>query len=205
MSDAQFTMPQSTPAAPTYGDTPGGDTNANPTGQPAQLMDQAKQQAQKVVEQTQQKAGEVLGQAKDRTKSWAEDQKSVVAQGLSDVAMAVMQTGENLRGRGPDSYGKYAEITDRAAEVVDKASTYLRDTSVDQMVGEVERFGKREPVLFLVGAAALGFLAARFLKSSGRSISSGETAYNPDRTLPVPIDEQNLGVGTNYGTTSAAG
>jgi vacuolar-type H+-ATPase subunit H len=192
------TFPSATKTAPT---TSGGG-GAPSTDQPP-LIDQAKQQAQKVVEQTQQKAGEVLGQAKDRTKSWAEDRKSEVAQGLSDVAHAVLQTGESLRGQGADTYGKYAEITDQAANLVDKASGYLRDTSVDRMIGEVESFGKREPVLFLVGAAALGFMAARFLKSSGRA--AGQGAYNPDRSLPVPMDEQNLGVGTNYGTTSPAG
>ena len=202
MSDTQTTVSPSTPVPDTFGGVQGSNSNGS---QPAQFVDQAKQQAQKVVEQTQQKAGEVLDQAKDRTKSWAEDQKSAVAQGLSDVALAVMQTGENLRGRGSEAYGKYAEITDHAAGMVDKASSYLRDTSVDQMVGEVERFGKREPVLFLVGAAAIGFLAARFLKSSGQSASTGAAAYNPDRSLPVPIDQQDGGVGTYYGTTSAAG
>jgi hypothetical protein len=109
-----------------------------------------------------------------------------VAQSLSSVADAVIQTGQSLRGQGADT-GKVADFTDRAAEVADNAANYLRDTSVDQMIGQVEDFGRREPVLFLVGAAALGFLAARFLKSSGRSAQS-TTGYNPDRRLPVPID-----------------
>jgi len=172
--------------------TTGGQTNSTDSqsnGSPAPpLMDQAKQQAQKVVEQTQQKAGEVLDQAKTHSKSWAEDKKQAVAQSLSDVAMAVLQTGESLRGQSPD-IGKFADMTDRAAEAADKAAGYLRDTSVDQMIGEVESFGRREPVLFLIGAAAIGFMAARFLKSSGRSVQS-TPGYNPDRLLPVPSDNQ---------------
>jgi vacuolar-type H+-ATPase subunit H len=223
MSDTQTTGSPSMPPPATAPGAPSDNTN---TASAPPIIDQAKQQAQKVVEQTQQKAGEVLGQAKDRTKSWAEDQKTTAVQHLTDVAQAVHQTGESLRQQNPD-YNMYAEITSRAADAVERASGYLRNTSVDQMINEVERFGKQEPVLFLVSAAALGFLAARFLKSSGHNVSGGTPEYNPDRSLPVPIDAQDqgqnwgqgqnlgqgrdsgqgqdLGIGTQYGTTSAAG
>ncbi len=183
--------------------------DANPTisndntTTPQPVMEQAKEQAKKVVEQTQQKAGEVLDQAKTQTKSWAEDRKQAVAQGLSDVATAVLQTSENLRGTGSGA-GKVADMTDYAAEVTDKAASYLRNTSVDQMIGEVENFGRREPMLFLAGAAALGFIAARFLKSSGRAAQI--TAWeNPDRSLPVPMDMTPQGVRNDYDATSPAG
>lgn len=173
------------------------------TTSPPPVMEQAKQQAKTVVEQTQQKAGEVIDQAKNQTKSWAEDRKQAVAQSLSDVANAVMQTGENLRGKGPDT-GKVADMTDYAAQVTDKAASYLRDTSVDQMIGEVESFGRREPMLFLVGAAALGFVAARFLKSSGRAANATDW-QNPDRSLPAPMDVTPQGVQNDYDATSPAG
>ena len=199
MSDTDTTMFQST-AANSNGGAFGADANS---GSPAPVIEQAKQQAQKVVEQTQQKAGEVLDQAKTHTKSWAEDRKQEVAQSLSDVAVAVMQTGDSLRGQGA-STGKVADMTDRAAEITDRAASYLRDTSVDQMIGEVESFGRREPMMFLVGAAALGFLAARFLKSTGRVAENG-MAYNPDRSLPVPTNEAYGGVGNSYDATSPAG
>jgi len=171
------------------------------TTSPAPIMEQAKQQAKNVVEQTQQKAGEVLDQAKNQTKSWAEDRKQAVAQSLSDVAVAVMQTGESLRGQA--STGKVADMTDYAAEVTDKAASYLRETSVDQMIGEVESFGRREPMLFLVGAAALGFVAARFLKSSGKTAQINAW-QNPDRSSPAPIDMTPQGVQNDYDGTSPA-
>jgi len=203
MSDFQTTGSPSMPPPATAPGAPPDNTN-NASSPP--IIDQAKQQAQKVVEQTQQKAGEVLGQAKDRTKSWAEDQKTTAVQHLTDVAQAVHQTGESLRQQNPD-YNRYAEITSRAADAVERASGYLRNTSVDQMIDEVERFGKREPVLFLVSAAALGFLAARFLKSSGRNVSGGTPEYNPDRSLPVPMDaqDQSQNRGQNFGQSQDRG
>jgi len=199
MSDLNTNAYQSTTQTLDAGTTGGFED----TTSPPPVMEQAKQQAKKVVEQTQQKAGEVLDQAKNQTKSWAEDRKQVVAQSLSDVAVAVMQTGESLRGQGPNT-GKVAQVTDYAAEVTDKAASYLRDTSVDQMIGEVENFGRREPMLFLVGAAALGFVAARFLKSSGRAANVADW-QNPDRSLPVPLDMTPQGVQNDYDGTSPAG
>ena len=177
-------------------------SNYDNASSPAPVMEQAKEQAKKVVEQTQQKAGEVLDQAKNQTKSWAEDRKQAVAHSLSDVAVAVMQTGENLRGKGSGT-GKVADMTDYAAEVTDKAASYLRNTSVDQMIGEVENFGRREPMLFLAGAAALGFLAARFLKSSGRAANVADW-QSQDRSLPVPMDMTPQGVQNDYDGTSPA-
>ena len=143
-------MPQGATPDSATNNKGGANSRSSPTAD-----DQAKEQAKKVVEQTQ-KAGEVLDQAKNQTKSWAEDRKQAVAQSLSDIAVAVMQTGDSLRGQNPDT-GNIADMTDRAAEAADKFAGYLRDTSVDQMIGEVESFGRREPVLFLFGAAAIGF------------------------------------------------
>jgi len=199
MSDFNTNSFQS--ATPTI-DADSSKSNDN-SASPPPVMEQAKEQAKKVVEQTQQKAGEVLDQAKNQTKSWAEDRKQAVAQSLSDVAVAVMQTGENLRGTGSGA-GNVANVTDYAAEVTDKAANYLRNTSVDRMIGEVENFGRREPMLFLVGAAALGFVAARFLKSSGKAAQNYDW-QNPDRSLPVPMDMTPQGVQNDYDGTSPAG
>lgn len=181
--------------------------NGNTTAPP--LIDQAKQQAQKVVEQTQQKAGEVMEQARDKTKSWAEQQKCVTADSLHGVARAVRETGMHLRGQQDNPVHNYANFVEGSADAVERAAHYLRETDVDQMVGEVERFARRQPALFLGIAAALGFFAVRFLKSSGSSGSREQIGYNPDRRLPVPTQNvptqnaMNIGESTHYGTTGA--
>ncbi|MFA8384675.1 MAG: hypothetical protein ACEPO2_03575 [Pelagibaca sp.] len=55
----------------------------------------------------------------------------------------------------------------------------LQDTSVDEMVDDVALFARRNPLLFLGGAALAGFAAARFLKSGGGSQTSHEDEFDP--------------------------
>jgi hypothetical protein len=68
------------------------------------------------------------------------------------------------------------------------------------MVGEVERFARRQPTLFLGIAVAVGFLAVRFLKSSGRMDEGAQIGYNTDRQLPVVVTTEDTGVNRDYGT-----
>jgi hypothetical protein len=60
-----------------------------------------------------------------------------------------------------------AELMDRAAEQVDRASDYLYENEVKDLVRDLEGFARRRPALFVGGSLAAGFLLARFLKSSG--------------------------------------
>jgi hypothetical protein len=71
-----------------------------------------------------------------------------------------------------------SEYTEKAAELVEGFSGYLREKNVDQLLGEVERFARRQAALFVGGAFALGFLASRFLKSSSTNghVTTGDRA-----------------------------
>ena len=170
----------------------GGDTASPP------LVEQAKQQAQRVLEQTQQKAGQAIGDARDKTTSWIDQQMGAAATNLHDVADAVRTTGSALR-EGGKPVGNYAEFTDGIAEAVEKTSDYLRNANVEQVAGEVERFARRQPIAFIGIALGIGFLAARFIKSSNSSSGQGQLSYNPDRSLPVVTTSQ-TGAAANYGT-----
>jgi len=138
------------------------------------MADQAKQQAQQVIQQTQQAAGQAVDKAREPVKSQLSSQKDRAAEGLGGVAQALRQTAQQLREQ---NQAPVADVTERAAQAVDGVTGYFRDHDVDQLVGEVENFARREPMLFLGGAFALGFAAARFLKSSGQG-SSGSGDYS---------------------------
>jgi len=152
-------------------------------GGSAQLVQQAKQQAQQVVEKTQQKAGEVMDQARAEVRSRVDDQKSSAADTLDEVARTVRSSGQHMRqeANGQGVAPKIAEVADSAADAVQHVSQYLRDTNVDEMVGQVEGFARHQPAVFLGSAFALGFLAARFLKSSspnGQTAQSNQSAQS---------------------------
>ena len=133
------------------------------------LLDQAKQQAQPVVQQTQQKAGELMVQARDQLKSQVTDQKERMTGGLDRVAQALRQTSQQLREHEQGFVSPYA---DTAAEQVERISAYLHERDLDELTSEASSFARSRPALFLAGAFTLGFLATRFLKSSAPSGSA---------------------------------
>jgi len=147
--------------------TVSGATGASDTGTP--LIQQAKEQTQQVVQQAGQKAGQVMDQARDQVKSQLSSQKDRATDGLGTIAQALRQTGDQLRTQDQAVVSQYVE---QAAQAVESFSGYLRDKQVDDLVLEVENLARRQPAVFLGGAFALGFLAARFLKSSGQSAQS---------------------------------
>ena len=143
------------------------------TGAP--LVEQVKQQTQQVAQQAGEKAGQVVEQVRDQVKSQLSERKEQAAGGLGTVAQALRQTGETLR---TEEQAGVAQAADSAAQLVDQISGYLRDRDIDDLVGEVENFARTNPAVFLGSAFVLGFMAARFLKSSAPSPASAGGGYN---------------------------
>lgn len=127
------------------------------------VTEQVKSGAQQAAQQAQDTAGQVASQAQQQATSLMESQKGRASGTLSDTAKALQQTGQQLQGQGQSPAGQYIE---RAGQQVDRLAQYLDTHDVNQIVGEVERFARREPAVFLGGAFIIGFMASRFLKSS---------------------------------------
>ncbi len=153
----------------------------DPSSRPQNTADgsateQAKQQTQQAAHQARQKAGELANQGGEQIKSQLANQKHQAAQRMMPVQTALRETAQQLRKQDQNSFGQYA---DNAANQVERFSGYLRETDVDQMLAEARSFAQRKPALFLSGATVLGFLGARFLKSSaqdGGFAGGGSTA-----------------------------
>lgn len=145
-------------------------TNAG--GQQSALQDtvgQVQQAAGEAVEQVQEKAGQVVDQLREQAGTRLEDQKHVLSEGLGTVASAIRKTSQQLR---EDEQAMVAQYADRAAEQIERVQQYLGDKELAQITGDLERFARREPVLFLGGGFLLGLMAVRFLKSSGRQAAA---------------------------------
>jgi hypothetical protein len=134
-------------------------------GSGAPLKDQVKQTAQQAKEQTQQMAGQAIDKARTQVKSGLTEQKDRLADTVGSVAEALRGTGRQLQDQQHEGVGQYAF---QAADMVESIGGYFREHSVDDVVHEVEDFARRQPALFLGTAFALGFLAARFIKSSSQ-------------------------------------
>jgi hypothetical protein len=121
----------------------------NPSGD--RLQDAASSVADRVADTAQQQVGTKV-----------ESQLGRGADVLGQVSQAIRQSGEQLRSDQPQIAG----FADTAAQQVDRASEYLRQTDFQGLVRGAEDFARRQPAVFLGGALALGLVASRFLKAS---------------------------------------
>lgn len=108
------------------------------------------------------KGGELVDRAKTTATSQANSQKQKAATGLDNAAEAMREVSDNLRDQQPT----LANVTSVAADRTEEIARYLQQTDVNDMIHGVEDFARRQPLLFLGGAFAIGLLGARFLKAS---------------------------------------
>ena len=126
---------------------------------------------------------------------------------MTAVADSVRQVSTNLESSQTDSglAEAAAKYTNKAAGMIEDVAGYFNQKGVREMARDVEDFARRNPAVFIGIAFGLGFLAARFLKSTppnnfskstGRDFSSpendrrmsGENAgFNDDEVRTSPM------------------
>ena len=156
----------------------------NKTGSPELSVDAAKETAKGIYDQAKSTVGQAYGVATKRATEVLDEQKGTLAGGLTSVADSIKQVGENLSST--DEQNKITETaakyTNTIAEQIENLSGYFERKDVREMVSDVESFARKYPAYFIGGALAVGFLAARFLKSSNpKQLTQGAgRTYNND-------------------------
>jgi hypothetical protein len=169
--------------------------------------DQAKEKVQETAGQVQQKAVEVKGQAGDRVRQELDVRSTEAGEQLGLTAKAMRGTGKQLLSEGKHTPAK---VVTAVADRAERLGGYLTEANADQMLRDVENFARRQPVLFAVGGATIGFLAARFMKASSSSRyegSNGSANYSAgsqsSRKAPVALPAGQLDEGAGmYATDS---
>jgi ElaB/YqjD/DUF883 family membrane-anchored ribosome-binding protein len=110
-----------------------------------------------VAAQAAQKSKTIVGREVER-------QAASLGKTLSQTARDLQQVGNNLRSNG--TVGSAAQVADWAAGYVDRAGTYLSNGNSDRFIADIETTARERPWTIVTTAAALGFLAARVVKSS---------------------------------------
>ena len=144
--------------------------NSGGSTQSGEVAQQAKQQGQQLAQQARQQASDLASRGGEQVKSQLANQKHDASQRLTPITVALRETAQQLRKQGQAPIAQYA---DRTSDQVERVSGYLRETEVDEMVDQARGFARSRPAIFLSGAVALGFLGARFLKSSSQGAASG--------------------------------
>jgi hypothetical protein len=134
--------------------------------------------AHQATEQIRDHASRAAGQAQERAQAFLSEQKEVAAEHIDGVVKVLHETVDQLRQRSPGAVSDYAE---RAVDSLDSVAQALREQDLRALVGQVEDFARRQPVMFIAGSVAIGFAVARFLKSSSRS---GNGGYGQGATPP---------------------
>lgn len=107
-------------------------------------------------------ADRMKNRARDTARDMAEQQKAAGADQLGGMAHAMEAAAGELQKQMPLA----AEYVDDVAARLDDLASALRERSVDDMLGNVADFARRQPAAFFAGAVAAGFALSRFAKSS---------------------------------------
>jgi hypothetical protein len=83
--------------------------------------------------------------------------------GIETVAGSIRRVSADLETEQP----QMADFASGAADQAEAVAGYLRETDVRQLIGNVEDFARRQPLLFIGGAFLVGVAASRFVKAAG--------------------------------------
>ncbi|MBP2231554.1 hypothetical protein J2847_004873 [Azospirillum agricola] len=145
---------------------------------------------------------EAVGSAQGRIRSLLEQQTDRAADQLGGVASALHKAADHLNAENNGTAAQYAV---QAADRVERVADMLRHSSLDDIVGEVEGFARRQPEIFIGGAFALGFLAARFIKSSGERRLHGHTGSGTLHSRTAETAGRNARRSADYRTAEGSG
>jgi hypothetical protein len=150
-----------------------------------------KEQVQEKAQVAQEKLGEGTENVRSRMREQVDQRSTQAGEQVSSGARALRSTSERLREEGQDGPARAAE---RAADQAERLGGYLRESDADRILGDVEDFGRRQPMAVVAIGVAAGFMASRFLKASSSSRYAGRTRV--DREPPA------LGHGSTEGTVN---
>jgi uncharacterized protein YjbJ (UPF0337 family) len=147
--------------------------------------EQAQAKAKEVAGKAQEQIGEATQQARGRLRDQVDQRSTEAGERVRSAADDARSVADELRKQGKDAPARYAE---HAADRVERAGDWLRDSDGDRILGDVEDFARRNPWGIALGGLALGLAAARMLKASSAeryARGSREPVQLPPASAPV--------------------
>lgn len=157
----------------------GAGTNHDPSlGEQARTAAKdARSSAQEFADAAREKAYEFADSARRQAHDYGEQSKNYAASETNKVAEALRRASQDLSEGSPQE-----RFVGRLAEGLAEGADHLRGKDVSELGQELTSFARRNPAMFLGGAALLGFAASRFLKSS----AEGHEPEAPRYPAPAP-------------------
>ena len=114
-------------------------------------------------EDVKQRAHDLVDDAKERARAVAGEQKNLAADRVTGFADALRHASSDLDEQGQSMV---SGVVRQAADGLERVSGAMRSNDVDDLVGTIEDFARRQPAVFIGSAVLAGFGIARFMKSS---------------------------------------
>ena len=121
------------------------------TAAESRLADRVRSGADKLSNQAGEKARGLVGQGLERS-----------AEALANVSKLVGDTAPGIEERLGAEYGDYAR---RAASAIENTANAIAEKNPDELIEDTRNFVRNSPGLALAGAAVVGFVLARLLKT----------------------------------------
>jgi hypothetical protein len=126
-------------------------------------MQETQEKAREVAGQAQGSAREAAGQARGRVSQEVGRRSTQAGEQVSSTAGDARSVADELRKRGKDAPARYVE---QAADRAERLGGYLQESDGDRILRDVEDFARRSPWTVAAGGLLLGFAASRMLKAS---------------------------------------
>lgn len=127
-----------------------------------------------IADMAKQAAASAINSAANGANAQVDAARSSAADEVSNVASALRTAAEEMR-TGSSQERAIGQIAESLAD----ASDALRDKDLNTVVSDVSEFARKHPLVFLGGAALIGFAASRFAKASGETGSSTDNRSAP--------------------------
>jgi ElaB/YqjD/DUF883 family membrane-anchored ribosome-binding protein len=105
---------------------------------------------------------QLAGQAGDKARGLVTQGLERTSEALANVAKMVGDTAPGIDERLGEEYGEYAR---RAAGAIENAANAIADKDPDELIEDTRSFVRNSPGIALAGAAVVGFVVARLVKS----------------------------------------
>lgn len=133
---------------------------ATQSGSAGAIIDKVRSGGDKISEQAAGKARDFVGQGIERS-----------AEAIANVSKLVGDTASGLDDRLGEEYGDYAR---RAAGALEDAASGIAAKDPDELIEDTRNFVRNSPGIALAGAAVVGFVVARLLKTGLASGDEGD-------------------------------
>ncbi len=120
-------------------------------------------------------ASALASEAQNKATGLMHQQMTAGAEYVHAISQTAHTAARELEDRAPELARMVHDVADRAERFADN----LRDRSPDEMLDAAWTYARGNPRLFLGGAIAVGFLFARFAKSSAERSASARHGRQP--------------------------